>query len=135
MTSAPATPSSPCTVHAIDDVERYAGPGEIPGISFSAVGRALGVTAWGMNVLDLDAGATGYPAHDHIADGQEETYFVLGGSVTLVAGDERLALKAGDVARVPPEVTRTFEVGPDGARLLAIGGTPGQAFKSMIPGT
>lgn len=37
----------------------------IPGIKFHTAGRELGVTAWGMNVLRIDAGCMGHPEHDH----------------------------------------------------------------------
>jgi hypothetical protein len=79
---------SEVTIKSIDEVDPYRGPGELEGIEFRPVGRALGVTAWGMNVLDLAPGATTYPAHDHGEDGQEEVYLVLEGDATLRAHDK-----------------------------------------------
>lgn len=69
----------------------YEGPHAIEGIRFRALRGALEVTAWGMNVIDLDAGATGYPEHDHTKDGQEEVYVILSGEVELHAGARRHA--------------------------------------------
>jgi uncharacterized cupin superfamily protein len=124
---------SACTVKALSSVDAYDGPGKIDGIDFRAVGKALGISAWGMNVLEMKHGADGYPAHDHKADGQEEVYFVVKGSAVLVADGVEHPLSAGTFVRVPPDVTCTFRLGPDGATVLAIGGTPGKAFVTMIP--
>ena len=46
----------------IKDIAPYAGPNAIPGIRFRAARQVLGVTAWGMNVLELDAHCTGHPS-------------------------------------------------------------------------
>ena len=81
-----------------------------------------------MNVLELDPGCEGYPEHDHTADDQEEVYLVLEGAVVLVTPDGERALRAGDLARVAPEVRRKLVTREVGARLLAIGATPGAAF-------
>jgi mannose-6-phosphate isomerase-like protein (cupin superfamily) len=52
---------------------------------------------------------------------QEEVYVVLSGSARLKLDDEIVELKQWDAVRVPGEVTRNFEGGPDGAEVLAIG--------------
>lgn len=114
-------------VHTLDSLPFYEGPHAIPGIRFKQARAALGVTAWGMNVLEIAGGCTGYPEHDHTGDGQEEVYVVLSGSAVLVTGDGELPLSAGSMVRVPPEVTRTFRT-EAGVVLLALGATPGQAY-------
>jgi mannose-6-phosphate isomerase-like protein (cupin superfamily) len=52
---------------------------------------------------------------------QEEVYVVLSGSARLKLDDEIVELKQWDAIRVPAEVTRNFEGGPEGAEVLAIG--------------
>jgi mannose-6-phosphate isomerase-like protein (cupin superfamily) len=52
---------------------------------------------------------------------QEEAYVVLSGSARLKLDDEIIELKQWDAIRVPGQVTRNFEGGPEGAELLAIG--------------
>ncbi len=52
---------------------------------------------------------------------QEEVYVLLSGSARLKLDDEIVELKQWDAIRVPGEVTRNFEAGPDGVELLAIG--------------
>ncbi|MCA1828554.1 MAG: cupin domain-containing protein [Myxococcales bacterium] len=113
----------------IDDIAAYAGPKTIPGIRMRGAARALGITAWGMNVFDIDPGVTGYPEHDHTKDGQEEMYVVLRGSGTIQAGDEKFEVSAGSMVRVGPGQKRKWFAGPDGIRVLAVGSTPGKAYE------
>jgi uncharacterized cupin superfamily protein len=120
---------SEVTIKPIDEVEPYRGPGELEGIEFRPVGRALGVTAWGMNVLTLAPGASTYPEHDHGDDGQEEVFLVLEGGATLRTGERDWRLERGDMVRVPPGVKRRWEPGERGATLLAVGATPGKAYE------
>lgn len=115
-------------VKKIEEIGAYEGPHEIPGIRFRHAREPLGVSAWGMNVLELDAGCSGYPEHDHVEDGQEELYVVLRGSVVLQAGGEERVLAQGDMARVGPSVKRKLVTREQSTTVLAIGATPGKAF-------
>ncbi len=110
------------------NIPAYDGPHAIPGIRFRAARAALGVQAWGMNVLELDPHCTGHPNHDHTGDGQEEVYVVLEGSVVLVTGDTEQVLVQGDMARVGPAEHRQLVTRDQGVRVLALGGTPGAPF-------
>ena len=123
---------SEIVVHNAGQIPFYQGPHEIPGIRFRHARQALGVTAWGMNVIEIAAGCTDYPEHDHEADGQEEVYVVLRGGAELVCGDVRKPLAQGDMVRLPPHVKRTFRT-EEGVLLLALGATPGAVF-SPNPG-
>jgi uncharacterized cupin superfamily protein len=109
-------------------IPAYEGPHAIPGIRFRAARQALGVSAWGMNVLELDPGCSGHPVHDHRHDGQEEVYVLLSGAAVLVVDGQEHPLSAGDLVRVPAEATRQIVTREQGATVLALGGTPGQAF-------
>jgi mannose-6-phosphate isomerase-like protein (cupin superfamily) len=90
---------------------------------------ALGVSAFGMQVMTLPANWDGYPDHRHDASvedaNQEEVYIPLEGSATLVAGEERVDLRPGMMVRIGPEQYRRILPGPDGVRLVALGGVPG----------
>ncbi len=97
------------------------------------VRAGLGVTAFGVNVLDI---GPDYVTSDHTetTSGQEELYLVLRGSATMLVGapgeEERVELTAGEVvARVAPEARRLFQTGAEGARLLIVGGAPGRAYE------
>ncbi|MFK7988284.1 MAG: hypothetical protein AB8I08_19850 [Sandaracinaceae bacterium] len=117
------------TVKPIETIDAYEGENAIEGIRFRPAAAALGVTAWGMNVLELDAGCEGYPEHDHKEDGQEEVYVVLRGSMTLVADKTEHRASAGSLVRVSPEHTRKIVPGDEGVTVLAIGATPGKAYE------
>jgi mannose-6-phosphate isomerase-like protein (cupin superfamily) len=111
------------TVAAIDEMDPIHG-----GIARRARAQ-LGVTAWGMQVLTLPPNWEDYPNHNHDATAfdpnQEEVYVPLAGSATLVAGDQQFELTPGVMARVGPKQHRRLLPGPDGIRLLALGGRPG----------
>src|SRR6266849_182078 len=91
---------------AIEEIPFYKGPNTIPGIRFHTAGRE----------------------HDHTKDGQEEVYLVLKGGGTLAAGGEKITLLEGTLVRVGPSTKRKILPGPEGITVLAIGGTPGQAY-------
>jgi len=113
----------------VAEISSYQGPGAIPGIKFRQAAKDLNVTAWGMNVLEIDAGCTAYPEHDHASDGQEEVYVVLSGSGVLSVGSDETALKTGSLARVGPAAKRKIIPGPQGITILALGATPGKAYQ------
>ncbi len=117
------------TIKQIAELDYYQGANAIPGIKFRFAGRQLGVSSWGMNVVELEPNCSKYPEHEHIKDGQEEVYVVLRGTATLHAGDERFDLGVGAMVRVGPSQKRKFVAGPEGLTLLALGGTPGQAYQ------
>ena len=112
------------------------------GIKFHKAAAGLGVSSFGVSIIDLAAGASDYPEHDHSAEGiggqmfakrpqqlgQEEVYAALQGSGTLEADGERYPLDGEHIARVGPEVKRKVTPGPEGIRLLVIGATPGEPY-------
>jgi mannose-6-phosphate isomerase-like protein (cupin superfamily) len=57
--------------------------------------------------------------HKHHA--QEELYVVLEGAARVKLDDEVVELTELDALRIPPEVMRCVEGGPDGVALLAFG--------------
>ena len=117
------------TVKRIEEIEPYAGPNTIPGIRFRPARQALGISSWGMNIIELDPNCSGHPEHNHESDGHEEVYLVLRGSAVLQAGGEERTVSQGDFVRVGPKVKRRFVTRDQGAVLLALGGTPGQPYK------
>jgi mannose-6-phosphate isomerase-like protein (cupin superfamily) len=112
------------------NINFYQGEHAIKGVRFRYAAKELGVTAWGMNILEIEAGCADYPEHDHVKDGQEEVYVVLKGSGLLRSGEKQWDLGLGDLIRVGPNEKRKILPGPDGITVLAIGATPGQAYRS-----
>jgi uncharacterized cupin superfamily protein len=93
------------------------------------VRAGLGISAFGVQIMDFPPNHT-TRSHDESESGQEELYLALGGSGEIVIGDgeARLALDREHVARVGPGVERTVVAGPEGVRLLCVGGVPGRAY-------
>jgi uncharacterized cupin superfamily protein len=116
-------------IKQIDEIEPYSGPNALEGIKFRTVGHALGVSAWGLSVIEIAAGVSRYPEHDHAAEGQEEVYFVAEGSATLKTGQDERLVEQGAFVRVGPAETRKWIAGDSGVTLIAMGGTPGKAFE------
>ena len=95
---------------------------------FRRVRAGLGVTSFGLAVMDFPAKYSDYPEHDQAHDNQEEVYTVLSGRATLAVGGEEHELVPGVWARVGPAEKRKIVTGDETARVLAIGGSPGQAY-------
>src|SRR3982750_666657 len=57
----------------------------------------------------------------HKHKNQEEVYVLVGGSVRVKLEDEVVELKPFDAVRVAKDTMRSFEAGPEGAELIAIG--------------
>jgi quercetin dioxygenase-like cupin family protein len=119
---------SEVTIKHIEELGYYRGEHAIDGIKFRYAARELGVTAWGMNVIELAPGCSRYPEHDHKGDGQEEVYVILRGAARLRLGSDEQRLAAGALVRVPPHQRRAWLTDDEGAIILAIGATPGQAY-------
>jgi uncharacterized cupin superfamily protein len=117
-------------VKGIEEVDPYSGPNALEGIKFRTVGRALGVSAWGLSVIELAPGASEYPEHDHAAEGQEEVYFVVRGWATLRTGEHERRIEEGSFVRVGPAERRKWIPGDSGVVLIAMGGTPGKAYEA-----
>ncbi len=107
---------------SIDDIEA------IYGGSFKRARSALGVTAFGLQVIDMPPNATGYPEHDHSADGQEEVYVTLHGSATMDIEGTSVTLEPDQLVSVKSGTKRKIVPGDEGVRVLVIGGVPGEAY-------
>ena len=101
------------------------------GGAFKLARASLGVTSFGMQVLDLPPGAGEfYPNHDHLHDGQEEVYVVIGGGGAISIDGEEIALEPDMAVRVGPDTKRQLLPGDDGLRVLILGGIPGRAYEA-----
>jgi quercetin dioxygenase-like cupin family protein len=101
--------------------------------SFKRARAELGVESFGMQVIDLPPSFADYPTHDHTHDSQEEVFLALRGSGELEVDGERMALDGEQIARVGPQAKRKLYSGPDGLRVLILGGTPGQVYAAPAP--
>ena len=96
--------------------------------AFKRARAELGVESFGMAIIDLPPNFENYPEHDHAKDGQEEVFIALRGGGEIEIAGERYPLDPDHIARVASGVMRKVWPGPDGLRLLAIGGVPGGEY-------
>jgi mannose-6-phosphate isomerase-like protein (cupin superfamily) len=111
------------TAKRIDDMEAGFGGG------FVKARAELGVTSFGFQVIQLPPNFEGYPEHDHAETGQEEVFVALAGSGWMDIEGDRADLDSETFVRVGPNARRKIYSGPDGMRVLAMGGVPGQVYE------
>jgi mannose-6-phosphate isomerase-like protein (cupin superfamily) len=112
----------------ISDMETSFGGG------MKKVRAELGVSSFGVQVLDFPPNFTDYPEHDHAEEGQEELYATMSGSGEIEVDGERVAISPDVIVRVGPASRRKLYSGPDGLRVLAMGAVPGKAY-TISPST
>jgi quercetin dioxygenase-like cupin family protein len=91
--------------------------------------RDLGVSLW-----TYAPGTRNPGSHSHRE--QEEAYVVVSGAGRMRLDDELRDIRQWDVIRVAAEVVRSFEAGPDGLELIAVGGPKpegGDGVRSEAP--
>jgi mannose-6-phosphate isomerase-like protein (cupin superfamily) len=112
------------TCKRIEDMEAGFGGG------FVKARAELGVSAFGMQVIQLPPNFADYPEHDHSDSGQEEVFAALSGSGWMDIEGERAELGPNTLVRVGAGAKRKIYAGPEGMRVLAIGGAPGYVYKA-----
>jgi hypothetical protein len=115
------TPETGIAASAIDDL-----PTIWDGFA-KLVRSGLGISAFGAQIMDLPPDYE-TKSHDEADSGQQELYVGLRGSGAVVTPDGRHPLDVDHLVRVNAGVARTLASGPDGLRVLCIGGTPGEAY-------
>lgn len=98
--------------------------------AFKRARAELGVESFGMQIIDLPPNYENYPEHDHTHDNQEEVFLVMRGAGEIEIEGERFPLDSDHIASVGPETKRKIWPGPEGIRLVALGGVPGQAYEA-----
>jgi mannose-6-phosphate isomerase-like protein (cupin superfamily) len=111
------------TAKRIDDMEASYGGG------FVKARAELGVTSFGMQVIQMPPNYSDYPLHDHADSGQEEVFLALKGSGWIEIEDERVDLEPGLFVRVGPAPKRKVFAGAEGIQMLALGAAPGSVYE------
>jgi uncharacterized cupin superfamily protein len=112
------------TVKSLDEFEAVFGGG------MRRVRAGLGVSSFGIQVIELPPNFEHYPEHNHTHDGQEEVYTVLSGRATLRVAGEDHELEPGVFARVGPAERRKLVTGDEGVRILALGAMPDSVYRA-----
>jgi hypothetical protein len=98
--------------------------------AFKRARAELGVEAFGMQVIDMPPNFENYPEHDHTHDNQEEVFVALRGGGEIEIEGQRYPLDDNHIARVGPEAKRKVWPGPQGIRMLIVGGVPGGVYEA-----
>ena len=91
-------------------------PGEMRFITYEVGAEQVAVT---YRRMPQHTGSKGSYGHRHKE--QEEIYLVVAGSGRVKLDDEVIELRQWDALRLPPEIMRNVEAGPEGVELIAFG--------------
>ncbi len=95
------------------------------------VRRTLGCQSFGINLVEIPPGEA-IPEHDETGRDQEEVFFVLSGSPSLVIDGTEHAAPAGTFARLDPRLRRTVRNnGPDAASVLIMSAPTASGYEPM----
>ncbi|HET9323344.1 MAG TPA: cupin domain-containing protein [Gaiellaceae bacterium] len=99
--------------------------------TFRKVRRALGITAFGANVLVLQPGIVGRP---HYHEEQDELYFVHKGRAVFDLPDDRVELGPGGLIHVESQTPRRVtNPGPGELVMLVVGAKDGYVGRDGYP--
>jgi tetratricopeptide (TPR) repeat protein len=94
--------------------------------------RRLDITAFGVAAYRAPSGVDVVPEHDETflgEAGQEELYLVLRGAATFEIDGEVFEAPTGALVKVQPTAKRKATATEDDTTILAVGGTPGEAYE------
>jgi quercetin dioxygenase-like cupin family protein len=106
------------TIKNLMDVDDSAGE-YAPQLEARFARKHIGSEHLGVSYMRFAAGYRFPLGHSHTM--QEEAYVVVAGSGWIKLDDEIFALDRWDVVRVAPDPVRSFEAGPDGLEIIAVG--------------
>jgi quercetin dioxygenase-like cupin family protein len=99
--------------------------------NWQLVRRSLDVRSFGINLVEIPPGEQ-IPEHDETGRDQEEAFYVLAGSPTLLIDGEEHPVCAGTFARIDPNHSRTVRNGGDQpASVLIISAPRSSGFQPM----
>ncbi len=112
------------TIVHLDEFER-------PFPKWALARKSLGLSSFGMNVVELAPGET-IPEHDELARDQEEVFLTLAGEVTVVIDGEEHSAPAGTFVRLDPEPRRTVvNTGEADASVLIVSAPRTSGYEPM----
>jgi mannose-6-phosphate isomerase-like protein (cupin superfamily) len=95
------------------------------GLRWHQVRQHLGITSFGVNVNEADAGRELVVPHEEVSfGGQEELYVIVRGSARFACDGEEVELGHGELLYVRPEVVREAVALETPTVVLMVGGVP-----------
>lgn len=99
------------------------------GQGWHSVRHHFGITGFGVNANEGDAGAELVESHDETAYRQEELFLVVRGRARFTCDGEVVELGSGDLLYARPEIERHAVALEDGTLLFMVGGAPGEPYE------
>jgi mannose-6-phosphate isomerase-like protein (cupin superfamily) len=109
--------------------------GEIPtrdpsfGAGWHSVRHHLGVSAFGVNANEANAGAELVEPHDEAAYRQDELFLVIRGRARFTCDGEDVELGPGGILFARPEVQRQAVALEPSTLVFMVGATPGEPYE------
>jgi uncharacterized cupin superfamily protein len=98
-----------------------------------SLGDHLGITGFGVNANQADAGRELIVPHSETEyGGQEELYLVVQGRARFICDGQPVELGRGGMVHVSHEVQREAMALEDGTLVICVGGTPGQPYVPSV---
>src|SRR3954447_3916093 len=88
----------------------------------------LDITAFGANIMDLPPDYS-TKSHDEAESGQQELYVALRGAGSVDIDGVSHPLDPDHLVKVDPGTARVLSSGPEGLRVLCVGGVPGGVYQ------
>jgi mannose-6-phosphate isomerase-like protein (cupin superfamily) len=99
--------------------------------NWQLVRRTLALQAFGLNIVEIAPGEQ-IPEHNETNRDQEEVFYVLSGSPTLVIDGENHLVSAGTFARLDPVHSRTISNGgKEPASVLIVSAPRSSGYQPM----
>ena len=99
--------------------------------NWSLVRRSLGCRAFGVNLVEIPPGES-IPEHDETGRDQEELFFVVSGSPSLVIDGDEHPAPEGTFARLDPSHRRTVRnTGDEPAAVLIVSAPRTSGYEPM----
>ena len=96
------------------------------GLRWRQIREHLGITGFGVNANEADAGRELVVPHEEESyGGQEELYFLVRGRARFTCDGDEVELGAGELLYVPPEVTRDAVALETPTLVFMVSGVPG----------
>lgn len=119
------------SIPGTNDEEWWAQWARDPGYGrrWHSIGEHFGISGFGVNAYEADAGEELVVPHDEVEfGGQEELYAVVRGAARFLCDGETVEVGEGELLFVGPEVSREARATADGTLVLMVGGTPGKPY-------
>jgi mannose-6-phosphate isomerase-like protein (cupin superfamily) len=99
------------------------------GQGWHSIRHHFGISGFGVNASESEAGAELIEPHDEIAYDQEELFLVVRGRARFTCDGEQVELGPSDLLYARPEVKRSAVALESPTLVFMVGGTPGSPYE------